>query len=257
MTPPGPEPSHTTTADAGPTDPDFSPAFHGSVAERVARHLISYIQRHNLSSGEPLPSELRLSRELSVSRGMVREAIRSLSSAGVLEIANGRAPRVGRLSGRAISLLLQHGLSTEQLSQAHVFDARSTLEIRAAALAARHRTRDDLEALDSAVADMRAAGRQHAPFVEADFRFHDIIGRATGNPLFDLLGAAIRESFDQGIRAGFHSRRTPEELAELVDLHAGIVEAIAKRRPAAASRLMRQHFERMWRYVFGDTRPPA
>ena len=257
MTSSSPEPSNGTTVDTGVAGSNLPATFNGTVAERVASHLVSYIRHHNLSSGEPLPSELRLSRELAVSRGMVREAIRSLSSAGVLEISNGRAPRVGRLSGRAISLLLQHGLSTEQLSQAHVFDARSTLEIRAAALAARHRTKDDLGALSAAVADMRAAGRQHTPFIEADFRFHDIIGHATGNPLFDLLGAAIRESFDQAIRAGFHSHRTPEELTALVDLHEAIVEAIAKRRPAAASRLMRQHFEKTWRYVFGDKRLPA
>lgn len=233
-----------------------SPSREVTTADRVANRLVDYIRRNRLRSGDPLPSELRLARELAVSRGVVREALRSLASTGVLHIANGRAPRVGSLDGRIVARFLEHGLSTEQLEQPQVLDVRAALEIETVALAARHRTDADVEALRAAVDDMRRAGRTRAPFVDADIRFHDIIGRASGNPLFAVLGAAIRQSLDGAIRAGLHSRRTPDELRALVDLHSDIAEAVAARRPAAAQRLMRVHFIRTWHYVFG-TPPPA
>lgn len=225
----------------------------GTAADRVSEYLVTHIRRHQLRSGTKVPSEVRISRELDVSRGVVREAYRSLASAGVLDIGNGRPPRVGHLSGRAFSNVLQHGLSTAQISQEHVFDARRTLEIRAAALAARQRTTADLEALAAAVDDMRAAGRNRVPFIEADLRFHDAVGRASGNPLFELLGSAIRGSLDAAIRAGLHSDRSSVELTQLVDVHAALAEAIERRRPAQAQRLMKQHFADTWRYVFVAT----
>lgn len=232
--------------------PRVATAGGGTAADRVANYLVAHIRRHQLRSGTNVPSEIKVSQELDISRGAVREAYRSLASTGVLDIANGRSPRVGHLNGRAFSHVLEHGLSTEQISQAHVFDARRTLEIRAVALAAQYRTQDHIDRLHEAVDDMRRAERSHAPFIAADLRFHDVIGKASANPLFQVLGSAIRQSLDTAIRAGRHSERSPEELAGLVDVHAAIAEAVAKRRPAQAQRLMRTHFDDTWRYVFGD-----
>lgn len=226
-------------------------------ADHVAGYLVAYIRRNRLTSGTEVPSEMRLSQELDVSRGAVREACRSLASAGMLDVANGRAPRVGRLSGRAFAQFLQHGLSTAQVSQEQVFDVRKALEVRAAALAARHRTPEDVEALARAVADMRAAGRRRAPFIDADMRFHAVITGATGNPLFHLLAMAIRESLDGTIRAGLHSRRAESDLTRIVDVHAAIADAVAARQAGRAQKLMATHFVESARYVFGRGGPSA
>ena len=126
----------------------------GNLSDRVARYLVDHIRRNRLTSGAAIPSEIRLSAQLDVSRGIVREAYRSLGTAGILDIANGRPPRVGRLSNRAFRQFLQHALSTEQASVEQVFDVRSSLEVRAAELAAERRSDEDAEALVQEVADV-------------------------------------------------------------------------------------------------------
>jgi GntR family transcriptional regulator, transcriptional repressor for pyruvate dehydrogenase complex len=214
-----------------------------NLADRVISHLIEHIRRNKLTWGTQVPSEVRLSSELRVSRGIVREAYRALKAAGILEITNGRSPRVGRLDNRPFIQFLQHALSTAQASQEQVFDVRSSIEVRAAELAAEKRTEEDAAALLKEVAAMRKAGRQRERFVRADLRFHEIIGRATGNPLFGLLGNALRTSLDLTIRAGYDSRHSSAELDRVVQIHEGLADAIVKGDRAKARRLMTVHFE--------------
>jgi DNA-binding FadR family transcriptional regulator len=228
----------------------------GNLADRVVQYLVDYIRQHRLTWGAQIPSEVRLSVELEVSRGIVREAYRSLAAAGILEIANGRSPRVGRLNNRAFVQFLQHALYTEQASQEQVFDVRSSLEVRAAEIAAVRRSEEDVEALRTAAAAMRGALKQREVFVQADVRFHEVIGRATGNPLFSLLGSALREPLDLTIRAGFDSRHTRAELIRVAEIHASIAEAIAARSAVKARRLMTVHFDEAREFVLRRTATP-
>jgi GntR family transcriptional regulator, transcriptional repressor for pyruvate dehydrogenase complex len=130
---------------------------------------------------------------------------------------------------------------------------RSSIEVRAAELAAVKRTDEDARALRHEVAAMRRAGQVREHFVKADVRFHEIIGRATGNPLFVLLGSALRESLDRTIRAGFDSRYSRPELNRVVQIHDSIASAIVARKPVDAGRLMTVHFEEAREFVLNRT----
>ena len=225
------------------------PGAEGNLSARVVRYLGDYIRNNQLQSGAQLPSEVRLSAKLKISRGIVREAYRSLATAGVLEISNGRQPRVGQLNNRIFAQFLRHALTTQQASQAQVFDVRSTLEVRAAGLAATHRTDEQADAIRREAETMRAAGRRREAFVQADLRFHDLIDKATGNPLFWLLSSAVRECLDEIIRAGHHARRTRGELARVVEVHSAIANAIHDRDAARAERLMMIHFAEVREFI--------
>ena len=218
------------------------PASPSTIADRVAAILVDHIRRNRLAAGTPLPSEMQTSAQLCVSRGVVREAYRALSSAGLVEIANGRSPRVGYISHRSLLRLIQHALWTQQASAEQILELRSPIEERAAQLAATHRTELDVEGLRRAVAAMGAAGARVEAYVKADIRFHEIIGRATGNPLFGLVGSALRESMGSSIRASLAGRRSVAEVNKVIATHAKIVDAIESRRAGDARRLMVRHF---------------
>ncbi|MEO8481581.1 MAG: FadR/GntR family transcriptional regulator [Acidobacteriota bacterium] len=213
----------------------------GNVADRVSKYLVGYIRRHALMPGAPLPSEIRASAELGVSRGIVREVYRSLSTSGIVETANGRRPRVSRVSNRVLTRLLQHALSTRQISAEQMLELRRPIELLAVELAATRRTDDDVLALRRAVVTMKAAGLRREAFVRADVRFHEIIGRATGNPLFGLVASALRESMELSVRIGVRSPRA--NFQQVIDTHEGIVTAIDRGRPDVARRLMALHFD--------------
>src|SRR6058998_2519523 len=126
-----------------------------NLSERVTQYLVKHIHDNDLKPGDRVPSEVKVSGELGISRGVVRQAYHSLRTAGILEIAMGRSPRVGELSHAAVTPLLLHALSTEQVSVEDVLELRFAVEIHAAELAATNRNPGHVEALRKAVEGMR------------------------------------------------------------------------------------------------------
>jgi DNA-binding FadR family transcriptional regulator len=190
-----------------------------------------------------MPSEVRVSSDLGISRGIVREAYRALKMAGILDISNGRAPRVGRISNEGIAHVLQHALSTEQATIEQVLELRAAIEVRAAEMAAVNRKPADAAALLKEVANMEAATQSEDRFIQSDTRFHEVIAHATGNPLFGIIGGAIRGSLTASIRAGLRNRTTVRQLNHIVATHKRIADAIGDRNPAEAKKYMTLHFK--------------
>ena len=214
-----------------------------NLSNTVAQYVVKYIHGKRLQSGDILPSEIQVSAKLKISRGIVREAFRALRTSGIVEAANGRSPRVGALKNTAFSQLIRHALSTRQVSPEQVLDLRTSIEVRAAELAATHRDSGHIKTLRLAVAGMRRTLRNPDRFVPHDIRFHETIGQATGNPLFALLAGPLRECLGVSIRAGLESRTTQAQLNRIVDTHAAIVDAIEAQRATKAADLMTVHFE--------------
>jgi GntR family transcriptional repressor for pyruvate dehydrogenase complex len=216
---------------------------HRNLSDRVAHHLMDHIRTNRLASGERLPSEVRLSADLKISRGIVREAYRALRSAGILEISNGRSPRVGALRSTALIHVLQHALSTQQASPEQALDLRAAIEVRAAELAAEKRSTDDIAVLARAVRGMKRARKDIDAFVQHDVHFHECLGTATGNPLFALISSALGEAMATSVRAGMESRSDQEQVLRVVESHQDIVDAIAAKDPDGAGICMERHFE--------------
>jgi DNA-binding FadR family transcriptional regulator len=213
-----------------------------NLSDRVAQHLVSHIRAKKLRSGDEVPSELSISSELGISRGIVREAYRGLRMAGILDISNGRPPKVGRLNEGVLAHLLEHALSTEQATAEQALHLRSAIEVRAAELAAENRAPNHVVALQNEVTIMGEYLGRHDQFAEADARFHEIIGSATGNPLFELIGSALRGALKASIRAGLRNRVVRSELDQVVVTHRRIADAISDGDAIQAREYMVIHF---------------
>ena len=237
-----------------PKMPAIARSDRDNLSNTVAQYVVKYIDGKRLQSGDKLPSEIQVSADLKISRGVVREAFRALRTAGIIEVANGRSPHVGALKNTVFSQLIRHALSTRQVSPEQVLDLRSSIEVRAAELAATHRDSGHIRTLRLAVAGMRRTQRNPDRFVPHDIRFHETIGQATGNPLFALLAGPLRESLGVSIRAGLESRTTQAQLNRIVDTHAAIVDAIEAQRAPKAAELMTVHFEEAKNALRGTSR---
>jgi GntR family transcriptional repressor for pyruvate dehydrogenase complex len=221
------------------SDPERS---RSSLSDRVAEHLVAHIRENKLRSGEEVPSEISVATDLGISRGIVREAYRGLRMAGILDISNGRAPRVGRINEGVLAHLLEHALSTEQATAEQALHLRAAIEVRAAELAAENREPRHVQALQAEAEKMRLnIGRQDV-FAEADARFHEIIGSATGNPLFELIGSAFRGALKTTIRVGLKNRVVRSELDQVVVTHQRIADAISEGDAVQAREYMVIHF---------------
>jgi GntR family transcriptional regulator, transcriptional repressor for pyruvate dehydrogenase complex len=214
-----------------------------NLSERVTDYLVKHIHDNDLKPGDRVPSEVQVSAELGISRGVVRQAYHSLRTAGILEIAMGRSPRVGQVSHAAFTPLFTHALTTEQVSVEDVLELRFAVEIHAAELAAMHRNSAQVEALKKLVDGMRKAVKDLDRFARMDVRFHQLIGKATGNTLFEMLSRTLHGSLESSIRMGLRSRSTLAQIEQIVDTHQAIVDAIEAQQPARARKLMAHHFD--------------
>src|SRR5690349_4796172 len=206
----------------------YAPVANISRTRRVIDFIFDYIRENELSIGAALPSELRTSTQLDISRAIVREAFRSLEVAGIIEKENGRAPKVGPLNSSFLTHLLVHALSTKQVSVEQVLALRSSVEVSAAEEAAKRRTPSDILRLREAVAGMGQSIKKLEAFVLHDLDFHDLINRASGNPLVELICEAMHECMQESMRVGLLKRRSQRDMLKVVEIHEAIADAIAK-----------------------------
>jgi DNA-binding FadR family transcriptional regulator len=156
--------------------------------------------------GGRIPTEPQLVEALGVGRNTVREAVRALVHAGVLECRQGSGTYV--VSADELSGAVSRRLASAQVAEA--VEVRRAFEVEAARLAAQRRTREDLAALDGALADREAAWRSGrvADFVEADAVLHAAIVAAAHNgmlaELYASFGSATRATIADGVGAELH-----------------------------------------------------
>lgn len=162
----------------------------GSLCDEVIERLRTQITTGAWPVGERIPPESELIERLQVGRGTLREAVRALAHAGLLEVRQGDGTYVRARSELAGALRRQIGHS----SDTHVQEVRRALEVEAARMAAVRRTDEDLEACAAALADRdviaaraRELGRFDEswarPWVAADVRFHQAVVAAAHNPM--------------------------------------------------------------------------
>jgi DNA-binding FadR family transcriptional regulator len=181
--------------------------------------------------GSTLPREQDLCVEFQISRTVVREALKTLESKGVVR---SRA-RVGTLvRARNEWNLLDSDLLdwmgdsvVDADFLAVVLEARRAVEPFAAELAARRATLSDIAELNAAWEGMRDAEQGNdAAFTAADVEFHRILLRASGNLVFAQLSGVIDAALS---RALDHSNRSVESHLETVEVHRRLVEALRMR----------------------------
>jgi DNA-binding FadR family transcriptional regulator len=213
------------------------------LAGQVVDYVRDHIAAQRLKPGDRLPGEATIARALGVSRPVVREASRTLMALGLIEIAPGRAPRVGRMRGRVLRHFLEHALITGQAKAHHVLEVRRGLEISMAALAATRRDQRmvaELEALATAMAEKLRAPEE---YVALDLEFHRALAAATANPFYVQFIDACRAAFETSMETGLRTRFSAAELDRVQALHMEILDAVRSGDADAAAQAMTRHFD--------------
>jgi DNA-binding FadR family transcriptional regulator len=221
--------SHSGTAPSLVTDAI------GAIARRI--------RRDDLMPGDRLPSEAQLSKELNVSRTVVREAMRSLEAMRIVDLATGKRATVAHIDHGAMSIMIEHGVHTEQIGIQQIYDVRRTIETRIATLAAIRRSDAEAARLVEAAAAMRRLLSDPPAMMEADLGFHAALARASRNPVFELIVGAFQGITRHTWPMGWKSRTTAEARETMVATHEEIARAVDAGDPEAAAAAMAVHFD--------------
>ena len=212
----------------------------GTSSEEVVMRLREMIHGGELRSGDRLPPERDLAKLLGVSRPTLRAGIRSLSAVGVLQSKQGagtfvvEADASPALDSNPLRLLA----SLNGFSSAEMFEARLSLEMAIAGLAAERATCDHLAAMAEELAEMFATLDEPEEFLVHDMRFHQTIATASGNRILTaLMNMVASILFD--VRSKTVHRA--HDLKESADMHRLIYRAIREKNTENARNAMRDH----------------
>ena len=212
----------------------------GTTSEEVVIRLREMIHRGDLRSGDRLPPERDLAKLLGVSRPTLRAGIRSLSAVGVLQSKQGAGTFVVEADASPMldSNPLRLMASLNNFSSAEMFEARLSLEMAIAGLAAERATGDYLATMAEELAEMFAALDDPEEYLVHDMLFHQTIAAASGNRILTaLMNTVVSILFD--VRSKTVGRAS--DLKESAEMHRLIYRAIRERNPEAAKHAMREH----------------
>lgn len=211
----------------------------GDAIGAISRH----IREKDLMPGDRLPSEAILSKELNVSRTVVREAFRSLEAMRIIELATGKRATVAQIGHGAMSLMLEHGVHTDQINIQQIYDVRRTLETRIVTLASIRRSDAEAAEVLALAARMQGSVGEPATLMELDLAFHMALARASRNPVYTLLIGSFQGLTRQTWPIGWKSRATQASRDLMVATHVDIASAVAASDPQQAVACMTLHFD--------------
>ena len=203
-----------------------------------------------LQPGDPVPSEITLIGMLGVSRGSLREALKSLQALEIIETRHGTGMFVARLS---LSALVDGLVFHSKLADEHdgletvtdLADVRELLETQLIRRVAKQASVDDLARFDKLLGAIKKATGGVAGLDEADRAFHAGLYANLGNGfVLNLLEAFWRVL--RVVRPVLLDNSGDRK--ENLQKHVAIVDALRAGDADAAQTAMREHFSgtRAW-----------
>ncbi|WNR45711.1 FadR/GntR family transcriptional regulator [Paenibacillus roseipurpureus] len=208
----------------------------------VQEQLKQRIESGEYEPGYRLPSVVDLAAGFNVGRSTIREALSALKAMGWLDIRHGGGTFVSKVLPTETPLESGDFFHRKESIQ-EVLEIRKYIESGCAALAAKRRTKAELEHFEQTIARMHEVLEDEKASEEADLEFHLLIAKASHNSLFiqmmDSLTKRMQESMGDSRRLWFFSELASGQ--QLLEEHIGIYEAIRAQNETLASDRMMQH----------------
>lgn len=216
-----------------------------SLSDSVFRQLKSRIVTHELPPGSELPAERVLSETFGVNRGAVREAIKRLQQAGLVEVRHGGVSRVLDYQQEGGLELLPSLLTTKdgQLNGTvvrSIMAMRSALAPDIAAAAARRGGAELADQLDDLVRQMRSDQKDVRALQTHSLAFWKLLVEHSGNIAFRLAFNSMNKTYAH-VQEVLATVMEPE-FRDIAGLGT-IAGATRKADPEAARRAGRKHVE--------------
>ena len=163
----------------------------------VEKKIIKIIKENYMQPGDKLKNEYELAELLNVSRGTIREAIKSLISRNILEVRQGAGTFVSNKNGvpeDPLGWTFISDIKEDKKGALDLLDIRLMLEPEIAALAAVKGTTKQIKTMLEQCKIVEELIKKGEDYREADILFHKRIAQCSGNRVIENLIPIINSS---------------------------------------------------------------
>ena len=201
-----------------------------SLSESVQQVIRDYITDNQLQTGDALPPETHLTKQLGVSRNAIREAVKALEMIGVIEVRRGSGLFVGDFSFDSLLESLPFGLMNDLRNLRELLEIRQVLEMGMIERAIEKRTAEQLKSLKLIIDQMGEKAQAVQPFPDADREFHQVLFENINNhtllKLLDIFWQAYNRASQIDDIEDYDPMKTYRDHVAILDnFEAGNIEA--------------------------------
>jgi GntR family transcriptional repressor for pyruvate dehydrogenase complex len=212
------------------------------VAEAIATRIRELILDRTFAAGEPLPGERDLAERFGVSRGSVRDALRTLETIGLIETRHGQGTFPKELDVNRLVAPLASVLTYSHDLQEELLDVRRMFEPAVARAAAARVTEDDLAEMAQLIQAQRQKLKSGRSAIVEDTAFHAVLARATGNRVIVRIMETLNDLLVESRKLTLKQKGRP---ARSLRGHENVVAALRVRDAEAAGRAMLNHIDQI------------
>ncbi len=218
----------------------FEPVkFHGNLSEGIVNQIMQAINNGELKPGDKLPAEREMCTMFSVSRTVIRDALKMLVGLGIVTIRHGMGAYINEVNGAEdvsrLAALLQISRGTVE----ELFQVREIIESQAVIWCTENANEQDLRLLQHIVRKGKEVGDgDESKLALLDAEFHLKIVEAAGNRVLMRLMINLLDLLGEN-RARVLMVPGRQRLSVLE--HETIFEAINQRDPELAHQRMLNH----------------
>lgn len=232
----------------GINEKGLAPIGTQSIVDITIERIINAVRDGKYKLGQKLPNEYELISELQISRNSLREAMRVLSTVGVVEIKRGDGTYVcSEIKPTVIDNMI-YGLVFDASSTTELVELRQSLDEIMLKLAIDKATDEDIALLQESIELMKVSFAEGDldKAAAADYQFHIQMVEASKNKFLDRIVKGVYQMFKHSI---LESVSTEEDFAHAVDYHTHILEVLTNRDKSKVSDVIAMTLQDWQHYI--------
>jgi GntR family transcriptional repressor for pyruvate dehydrogenase complex len=217
------------------------PAVRTTLYKEVTNQIIDLVKREEWISGDRIPGELELAKTFQVSRNCIREALKSLAHAGVLESKPGLGTFLSPEAKRNIHTMELGQFMRDDHSFRELLEVRMMIEPQLIQLVAERATDEEIEGISLTIEQTGKAVRENRYSMQVGLSFHMALVKIINNRILSRIFNSIADELT--VQRGILMLSHPDAnylLRELKE-HEDMYLCIKNRDGAKARQLMDNH----------------
>jgi len=225
----------------------FKPLKKMRLYEEVANQIKQPIFDGKLQPGDKLPAERELCEMFNVGRPTIREALRTLSIMGLIEVNTGKRGSIVKECDitqymEAMREQLSWLIKVEEKTIRDLWEVRKYIELGIAHSVAANATKSDLKKLDRIIKKMESCSRDIHAYFPIAIEFHKELSLITKNKIFYIVWGLFQDILLKGY-VPILDEIFPEGPSKLLESNKILLKAIKSKDLRAIDKAMEIHAE--------------